>query len=211
LVAEASAAAVPAEAGNLFYYLCLKKTNTMKRLNWKLLSSRYIIQDNWATLRADTCEMPNGNIITPYYVLEYPDWANVVAITENNEVILIRQYRHAAGEVVLEVPGGCIEKGETPEHAVRRELLEETGYQFDTIEQLSVLYANPATGNNHTYCFLATGGKKIQEQSLDHGEEIEVELVSIEELKKLLLENKIGQALHTSGIFYALIRLKIIA
>ena len=183
----------------------------MQELNWKLLSSEYLFKDNWATLRADTCEMPNGNIIKPYYVLEYPDWVNVVAITESNEVILVKQYRHAAGEVQLEIPGGCIDNNESPEAAVRRELLEETGYAFDKFELLSILYANPATGNNKTHCFLATGGKKIQEQSLDHGEDIIVELVSIEKLKELLLENQIGQALHTSGIFYALMRLKIIS
>ena len=179
----------------------------MEELNWKLLASEYLFKDNWATLRADTCEMPNGNIIKPYYVLEYPDWVNVVALTEENEVILIHQYRHAAGSVVLEVPGGCIDKGESPEEAVRRELLEETGYAFKDIELLSILYANPATGNNKTHCFLATGGKKVQEQALDGGEEIVVELVSLQRLKELLIENQIGQALHTSGIFYALMRL----
>lgn len=179
----------------------------MQELNWKLLSSEYLFKDNWATLRADTCQMPNGNIIKPYYVLEYPDWVNVVAITANNEAIIIKQYRHAAGEVVLEIPGGCIDQDEKPEEAVRRELLEETGYSFDNLELLSVLYANPATGNNKTHCFLATGGRKVQEQDLDGGEEIVVELVSIEKLKDLLMTNQIGQALHASGIFYALIRL----
>lgn len=182
----------------------------MSNLNWELLSSKYIFKDNWATLRADTCKMPNGNIVDPYYVLEYPDWANVVALTKGNEVILIHQYRHAAGEVILELPGGCIEKGESPEDGVRRELLEETGYIFENIEQLSTLYANPATGNNKTHCFLATGGVKVQDQDLDSGEEIIVELVSLEKLKSLLLTNKIAQALHVSGIFYALIRLGIL-
>jgi ADP-ribose pyrophosphatase len=180
---------------------------SMHHLDWKLIASEYLLKDNWATLRADTCQMPNGNIIKPYYVLEYPDWVNVVAITENNQVILVKQYRHAAGEVVLEVPGGCIDEGETAEQAVHRELLEETGYLFDNIELLSVLYANPATGDNKTHCFIATGGRKVQEQLLDHGEEIELQLVSIEELKQLVIDNKIGQALHTSGIFYALLRL----
>lgn len=183
----------------------------MQELNWKLLSSEYLFKDNWATLRADTCRMPNGNIVSPYYVLEYPEWGNVVAITEENQVILIRQYRHAAGEVILELPGGCIESGESAEQGIRRELLEETGYEFNHLELLSVLYANPATGNNKTHCFLATGGRKIQEQDLDGGEEIVVELVSIEKLKKLLLENQFGQALHTSGIFYALMKLGVLS
>ncbi|HUH33178.1 MAG TPA: NUDIX hydrolase [Daejeonella sp.] len=183
----------------------------MLELNWKLLSSEYLFKDNWATLRADTCQMPNGNIIKPYYVLEYPDWVNVVAVTEDNEIIVIKQYRHAAGEVILEIPGGCIDHDETPEEAVRRELLEETGYAFKDIELLSILYANPATGNNKTHCFLATGGKKVQDQTLDHGEDIVVELITPERLKELVLENQIGQALHTSGIFYALMRLKLIS
>lgn len=179
----------------------------MSHLKWKLLSSTYLFKNNWATLREDTCQMPSGKIIKPYYVLEYPDWVNAVAITSEHEAILIRQYRHAAGEVVLEIPGGCIDKNETPEEAVRRELLEETGYSFNEITYLISLYANPATGNNKTHCFLATGGRKVQEQNLDGAEEIEVETVSLEKLKELVLSNKIGQALHTSGIFYALARM----
>lgn len=179
----------------------------MQELNWKLLSSEYLIKDSWATLRADTCQMPNGKIIKPYYVLEYPNWGNVVALTDDNKVILIRQYRHAAGEVILELPGGCIETGESLEEGIKRELLEETGYAFNNFELLCTLYANPATGNNKTHCFLATGGKKIQEQALDGSEEIVVELVSIVKVKELLVNNQFGQALHTSGIFYALMKL----
>ncbi|WP_036678317.1 NUDIX hydrolase [Daejeonella oryzae] len=182
----------------------------MQELKWKLLTSEYVFKDTWATLRSDTCRMPSGKIIKPYYVLEYPDWVNAVALTHDNQVILIKQYRHAAQEVILEIPGGCIDKGESPEDAVKRELLEETGYVFERIEFLTSLYANPATGNNKTHCFLATGGRKIQEQNLDGGEEIVVELVSTKELKGLLLDNKIGQALHSSGIFYALMHLKLI-
>lgn len=151
--------------------------------------------------------MPDGTIIPDYYVLEYPDWVNVIAITEDNQVILVRQYRHAAGEEVLELPGGVMEEGESPEQAARRELLEETGYEFDTLDFLSVLYANPATATNKTHCFLATGGKKTSEQNLDCGEEIVIELVSLAELKEIILQNKLGQALHTSGVFYALIKL----
>ncbi len=181
----------------------------MGDLDWEQISSKYLVRENWATLRVDTCRMPDGTVIPDYYVLEYPDWVNVIALTEDNQVVLVRQYRHAAGEEVLEIPGGVIEKDETPEDAARRELLEETGYEFAKIEYLSQLYANPATATNKTHCFLATGGKKTSEQSLDRGEEIIIELVSLEELKQLVLDNKFGQALHTSGIFYALIKLGI--
>lgn len=179
----------------------------MNKLDWEKLSSKYLLRENWATLRVDTCLMPDGTIIPDYYVLEYPDWVNAIALTSNNQIILIKQYRHAAGEVILELPGGCIEEGESNEEAVRRELLEETGYEFEEVELLSSLYANPATANNKTHCFIAKGGKLIRKQKLDKGEEILIELVSMEKLKELLLSNQFGQALHTSGLFYALLKL----
>jgi len=179
----------------------------MSHLDWEKLSSKYIVRENWATLRVDSCRMPDGTLIPDYYVLEYPDWVNAIALTEDNEIILVRQYRHAAGEVILELPGGCIEKGESPEEAIKRELQEETGYQFTEIEFLSSLYANPATANNKTHCYIARGGRLVGNQQLDKGEEIDIELVSPEKLKELLLNNEFGQALHTSGIFYALIKL----
>lgn len=182
----------------------------MSNLNWEKLSSKYLVQEKWATLRVDACKMPDGTIIDDYYVLEYPDWANAVAITEDNQVVLIRQYRHASGEVILEIPGGCVDEGEAPEAAIKRELLEETGYQFDSIELISTIYANPSTSANKTWCYLAKGGKKVADQHLDGGEEIEVLTVGIEELKQLLLENKFGQALHTSAIFYALTKLGVL-
>ena len=178
-----------------------------KHLHWEKLSSKYLVKEKWATLRVDSCKMPNGTLIDDYYVLEYPDWVNAVALTEKNEVILIKQYRHAAGEVILEVPGGCVDPGEAPEAAVKRELLEETGYEFDSIELISTVYANPSTSYNKTWCFIAKGGRKVAEQSLDGAEEIEVLTVSLAELKKMLFENQFGQALHTSSIFYALVKL----
>ena len=179
----------------------------MTELNWKTCSSTYIHKGPWATLRNDKCEMPDGRIVEQYYVLEYPNWANAVALTEDNKVIMVRQYRHAANIVSLEIPGGVIEDGEDPEAGMLRELLEETGYAFDSIELISTIYANPSTANNKTFCYLAKGGKKVQEQSLDEHEELIVEEYTIAEVKQLLADNKIAQALHCTGLFYALIKL----
>jgi len=176
-------------------------------LTWKILSSSYIHKGPWATLRTDKCEMPDGRIVDEYFVLEYPNWVNAVAITEDNKVLMVRQYRHAAGIVSLEIPGGVIDGDELPEYAMRRELLEETGYQFDDIELISIVYANPSTANNHTYCYLAKGGKKVQGQSLDEHEELVVEEYTIPEVKQLLADNKIKQSLHCTGLFYAFIKL----
>ena len=176
-------------------------------LIWKKLSSTYLHKGPWATLRTDRCEMPNGHIVEDYYVLEYNNWVNAVALTEDNKVLMVHQYRHAAGIVSLEIPGGVIDDGELPEQALRRELLEETGYQFDDFELLCTVYANPSTANTHTYCYLAKGGKKVQEQKLDVQEELIVETFTIPEVKQLLADNKIVQALHCTGLFYALMKL----
>jgi len=176
-------------------------------LTWKLLDSHYIHKGPWATLRTDKCEMPDGRIVEDYYVLEYPNWVNAVAITEDNKVLMVRQYRHAADIVSLEIPGGVIDGDEEPQAAMLRELLEETGYHFDDIELIATVYANPATANNHTYCYLAKGGKKVQDQNLDEHEELIVEEYTISEVKQLLLDNKIPQALHCTGLFYAFMKL----
>jgi ADP-ribose pyrophosphatase len=176
-------------------------------MKWKTLSSKYIIKKPWATLRVDNCELPDGRNANEYYVLEYPNWANAVAITEDGQMIMVRQYRHSADITSIEIPGGVIEDGEDPIKAVERELLEETGYAFEKFELISTVYPNPATSNNVCYCYLATGGKKVQEQSLDANEDINVELYSIQQIKEMLLENKIPQSLHTTGLFYAFLKL----
>ncbi|HCX58139.1 NUDIX hydrolase [Sphingobacterium multivorum] len=170
---------------------------------WKLLSSAYICKEPWATLRRDTCELPDGRINDHYYVLEYPDWVNMIGITEQNELLVIKQYRHGAGIIALEIPAGTTEAGEDPKNAAVREMLEETGYQFDQIEEIAALYANPATSGNITYSYLMTGGKKVQEQDLDEHEEIDVYRIPLEEAKSMLLDNKFSQALHASALFYA--------
>lgn len=176
-------------------------------LEWKICHSEYIHKGPWATLRSDKCEMPDGRVVEQYYVLEYPNWVNAVAITEDNKVLMVRQYRHAAGIVSLEIPGGVIDGDEAPEAAMRRELLEETGYQFNEIELLCTVYANPSTADNKTFCYLAKGGKKVQEQELDEHEEIVIEEYSIAEIKQLLTDNKIAQSLHCTSLFYALQKL----
>ena len=176
-------------------------------MNWEVLSSEYLVRAPWAVLRKDVCRMANGHIVPEYYVLEYPDWVNMVALTADNQFILVKQYRHGVKQDVLEIPGGVIDPGEEGPEAARRELLEETGYRCDTIEELSALFPNPATSTNKTTTYLLTGGVKIQEQNLDDQEEIEVILASATELKQLLLDNQFGQALHTAALFYALIKL----
>jgi ADP-ribose pyrophosphatase len=181
---------------------------TMKDLHWKTLSSQYLFTDDWLTLRADTCETPQGKLVSPYYVYEFSDWVIAVALTTDGKFILERQYRHALGITSIELPGGCVEKSDASlEAALRRELLEETGYVFGSVEFLGKVSANPSTNSNWAHLYLATGGRLEQEQALDPNEEIEVCLYTFDELKQLLRENGVAQSMHIAAFFYAFQRL----
>jgi 8-oxo-dGTP pyrophosphatase MutT (NUDIX family) len=180
----------------------------MNDLRWKTLSSKYLFTDNWLTLRADTCETPQGKLVTPYYVYEFPDWVMAVALTWDGKFILERQYRHALGVTSIELPGGCVDPTDPSlEAALRRELLEETGYRFEAVESLGKVCANPSTNSNWAHLYLATGGRLGQAQALDPNEEIEVCLYSFDELKSLLAENGVVQSMHMAAFYYAFQRL----
>jgi 8-oxo-dGTP pyrophosphatase MutT (NUDIX family) len=174
-------------------------------MNWKILSSEYLFNDLWFKVRKDKCITPQGKIVDPYYVYEFPTWVTAVALTEDGKVVLEKQYRHALGETCIEIPGGCVDDTDSSlEEAIKRELLEETGYHFSSYEYLGKISANPSTNSNLMHMYLAKGGRKVASQELDHNEEIEIDLVSIDELKQMLRENKIVQAMHVTCIMYAL-------
>jgi len=177
-------------------------------MNWKKIESKYLFRDNWLTLRADRCERPDGKIIDPYYVYEFPDWVTAVAFTKENEMILIKQYRHALGETVIEIPGGCVDAtDQNLEEACARELMEETGYRFESFEYLCKTSANPSTNSNLMHMFLAKGGEKIAEQKLDEAEDIEILLLSIDQVKQLLRSNQLLQSMHVTALLYGLSRI----
>ncbi len=172
-------------------------------MKWKTLSSKYISRHQYFTARVDQCEMPDGKIIDEYFVVELPETACALALTDNNEAVMTKQYRYPLDETMMELPGGFIDKGEDPVTGITRELKEETGYAFDTVKYLGKVAANPGVLNSYTHLFLATGGKKVTTQSLDHNEEIEVHLLPIEEVRRMLQQNEFPQALHVSCMLYA--------
>uniref|UniRef100_A0A0C1NAW7 Nudix hydrolase domain-containing protein n=1 Tax=Tolypothrix bouteillei VB521301 TaxID=1479485 RepID=A0A0C1NAW7_9CYAN len=177
----------------------------MDSFNWNLLNFKYIVKDKWISLRADTCQMPNGKIVEPYYVLEYPTWVNIVALTKNQEIILVKQYRHGLQKTVLELPCGAVEAEDiSPLAAAKRELLEETGYTSDNFVETGILSPNPATHNNLTHCFLATNVEKVSELNLDDTEQIDISLLPLERTIEVIESGIVLQALHISSLFLAL-------
>jgi ADP-ribose pyrophosphatase len=173
---------------------------------WKILESHHLHKN----VRIDTCELPDGKVIEGF-VIEYGDWATVVALTRQQEVVMVRQYRHGAQKVILELPGGASEAGESPLQAARRELLEETGYTSDNFIQIGCVSPNPANQTNLIYSFLAPDAYQAGSQNLDETEEIEVVLKPLEDVIAMAKKGELLQSMQVSAIFFALAYLDRIA
>lgn len=168
---------------------------------WEILSSEYLIQRPWLTARRDHVKLPTGVENKEYYILEYPDWVNVIAITKEGEFVMIRQYRHGLGETRYELCAGVSEEGEDPVESARRELYEETGYGGGEWQLWMTISANPSTTNNLTYCYLATGVERMSTQHLEETEDITVHLLTEAEVKELLVNDEIRQALMAAPLW----------
>lgn len=174
---------------------------------WTVRRVREVVRDRWIDLRAETCETPEGHEIDPYYVLSYPDWVNIVAITKDQNLVLTRQYRHAAGRTFLELPGGAVDRLDRDiEAAARRELLEETGYTATRFQRVATRFPNPALQTNRLHTFLAEGAVPSATPNLETGEEgLTVELVSLIDELDGIVGGLLEQALHVSSLHSALI------
>lgn len=169
---------------------------------WTVQSSDYLIKEAWCTLRADHVLIPNGATIPQYYIFEYPNWVNIIAITKDKEFLFIYQYRHGLQQYDYELPAGvCEETDRSPLETAKRELLEETGYGNGKWQQLTVVSPNPGTHTNLCYCFLATELEIIDSPHLDETEDLQVIKLSLEEVKQLLLEDRIKQSLHAAPLW----------
>lgn len=162
-------------------------------MKWKRLRSDYLIKSKWLTVRKDSVRMPSGQEIDDYFVLEYPDWINVIAITEEGQFIIEQQYRHGTQSVDFELCAGTIEQGEEPLEAAQRELWEETGYAGGEWELYCVSAPNPAAMTNMNYSFLAKGVEYTGTRHLESTEDIKTHLMSYDEVKQLVKNGEIKQ------------------
>ncbi len=137
---------------------------------WEVLDSTYNYRDRWLALRSDTVRLPNGRVLTPFHVIEQPDWVTVIALTRDGRIVLAEEYRHGARQTVIELPSGIHEKAEAPLAAMQRELREETGFASDDWHALGSFFANAPRLNNRVHCFLALDAAKVAEPVLDDGE-----------------------------------------
>ena len=174
---------------------------------WECFDQCYLFRrPPWLVLRHQRFRLPTGREIADYWISEYPPWVNVVAVTQNDEFVFVRQYRPGIGAVHYELPAGVVEEGEAIEAAARRELLEETGFSGGTWSLLANLSANPALQNNMTATFLAEGVKRAHEAAPDQTEDLRVHLVKVSDAVCLIDSGDMIQALHAAPLLRYLLK-----
>ena len=173
----------------------------MNKMDWKVLKSEYLFKRPWLTARRDTCQLPDGRINDEYYVLEYPTWVHVLAITKAGEMVIIRQYRHGLGRTCFEIVAGCVEEGEDPLVAAKRELEEETGYTGGEWREVMQFTCNASAMNNITHSYVAVGVEKTADQHLDATEDIEIYTFPPEQVKEMLVNGEFMQASMLAALY----------
>lgn len=160
-------------------------------LRWTVVQSQAIFDSRWLRLRRDVCRLPSGRELDDYYVVEVPDGVAVVALTPARQLVLVRQYKHGLGQIVLELPAGIVEPGENPEHTMLRELREETGYTAPALEHVATLATKPARMAARTWVYFAPVVEPLGEQQRNDAEVIDLVLLPLSELPALLQRGEI--------------------
>jgi 8-oxo-dGTP pyrophosphatase MutT (NUDIX family) len=168
-----------------------------------VLARRTIVSRRWLEVHEDRILLPNGRELEEFHLIEAPSWAGVLCVTREDEVVLVRQYRHGIGGESLELPAGVIEPGEEPLLAARRELGEETGYTAERWEPILSVATEPSRHTVRAHFFCALGATLGVERALDESEDIEVVRVPRGELFGLIETGRIVHGVHLGAILFA--------
>lgn len=170
---------------------------------WEVLASRTVVERRWLTIRELHVRLANGHELEEFHLLESPEWASVVAVTPQAEVVLVRQYRLGAGQSPLELPAGVIDPDETPLAAAQRELEEETGYVASEWHPLMAVYPEPARHRTRAHFFVALGVVPTGNRKLEPSEVLSVELVPSTELVPRFEAGDLVHGVHVAAILLA--------
>ncbi len=172
---------------------------------WRVVDSKIVIETPHLRLRCDDVELPGGKRVAPYYVRESRGFTIVFAVTRDERVVLVRQYKHGIGRYVLELPAGGIDLGETPAACARRELAEETGYVGDPpeLEALGTYVFDPTSSTTVYHLYLARNARPLLPQAWDDTEEIALELATFAELRRYISDGTIEVGVHIASVYTA--------
>ncbi|MBI5754390.1 NUDIX hydrolase [Candidatus Peregrinibacteria bacterium] len=173
-------------------------------MTWKVLKSEEILKNKFFSVQKDTCEKSNGDIVKDYYTVHRPHVAIIAAFTPDMQLVMIHQYRHPVKSLDYELPAGFIEPYETDiAQTAKRELLEETGYECESLEKIQETFSSAGFMSNHVNFFIGFNAKKIAGQKLDKNEELKPYLFSWTEALKLLETEKVKDLGSVAGILLA--------
>lgn len=168
---------------------------------WTLISTERSKSYRIFDLRTDRACSPRTGQVHDFFVIESSSWVNILPLTPDNNVVMVRQYRHGTREVTLELPGGLVENTDSPASAALRELQEETGYGADAVIPLSSVHPNPALQNNRCYTFLAENVYSTGAQKQDDKEDIAVVLEPLADIPHLIREGVITHSLVVAAFY----------
>lgn len=171
--------------------------------DWEKLDSEQIANYRIFKMRRDVRRSPRTGTEHSFFVLESPDWVNIVALTPDAQVVMIHQFRHGTAEVTLEIPGGMVDADDDdPAESVRRELLEETGYAAEEVIHIGTVHPNPAFLDNCCHTYLALNASWQQAPQFDGSEDIAVELVPLADVPGLIRNGRISHALVVAAFYH---------
>lgn len=168
---------------------------------WERIESKQIADCRVFRVREDLSRRSDG-ANGKFFVLENPDWVNIIAVTKNEEIVMIEQFRHGTQNVILEIPGGMVDEGESPETAAKRELLEETGYSSENWVLLGRSHPNPAIQNNKIYHYLALDCEKECDVSFDEHEDIITKLLPLVDAPHEISQGRISHSLVLAAFYF---------
>lgn len=168
---------------------------------WPLKDSEIAADFNIFKVRSDKRSSPRTGDDHSFYVIESVDWCNVIALSEKDELVMVEQYRQGTNLIELELPGGMIDPGETPEETAPRELREETGYAGGAPEPVGFVYANPAIMNNKVHTVMIQDVHLQHDTDFDDGEDLSVRLVPLADIPGLIADGTISHSLMVAALY----------
>lgn len=169
---------------------------------WEVLETEPLQDCVVFTVSRAHTRSPRTGRVHPFYRIDADAWVNVVPVTRDGSVVMVRQYRHGSRDFTLEIPGGIVDPGESPEQAAARELLEETGYRAARLEPIGEVNPNPALFGNRVFSFVAHAAERVDEVRNEGLEETAVELVPAGEIPERLRRGDIDHALVVAALYW---------